>query len=269
MSRARLVDRYGPWAVVAGASEGLGAAFAERLASEGFHLVLIARRREKLEPLCSDLRQRHSIEAHPLCMDLARPDLADAVDAETRELEVGLVVYNAALSVIGPFLEQDLEAHLRVVDVNVRGPLALAHRFGGRMAARGRGGLVLMSSLSGLQGSALIASYAASKAFNLVLGEGLWDELRGRGVDVLVCSAGATRTPNYEASAPKKTSPMATVMEPEAVVERALGALGRRPGTIPGLGNRLAAFLMQRIMPRRAAVRTMGRATRDMYGDRP
>jgi uncharacterized protein len=266
MSRASLKDRYGPWAVVAGASEGLGETFARRLAAEGLSLVLVARRRERLEGLCDALMREHGVEARPLALDLARPDVGDVVAEATEGLEVGLLVYNAALSVIGPFLAREPGDHLRVLDVNCRAPVALAHRLGGAMAARARGGIVLMSSMAGYQGSALITSYAASKAFNLVLGEGLWDELRDRGVDVLVCSAGATRTPNYEASAPKKTSPLATVMAPEAVVEEALRSLGRRPVCVPGVGNRLAAALMQRLLPRRVAVRIMGRATRDMYG---
>jgi uncharacterized protein len=264
--RPPLVERYGPWAVVAGASEGLGEAFARRLAAEGLHLVLVARRRERLEALAHELSAQHGVSVRPLALDLARGDVADAVAEAVGDGEVGLLVYNAALSIIGPFLDAPAEEPMRVLDVNCRGPLLLAHRLGGAMAERGRGGILLMSSLSGYQGSALIASYAATKAFNVVLGEGLWDELGERGVDVLVCSAGATRTPNYEASAPKRTSRLATLMEPEAVVSEALAGLGRRPSVIPGLGNRLAALLMQRLLPRRVAVRTMGRATRAMYG---
>jgi uncharacterized protein len=267
VSRPPLVDRYGPWALVAGASEGLGEAFARRLAREGFGLVLVARRRDRLEALADELAAQHGVGVRPLALDLARPDLAEAVGDAVADLEVGLLVYNAALSVIGPFLRGDVTDHLRVLDVNCRGPMVLAHGLGPQMVARGRGGMVLMSSMAGYQGSALIATYAASKAFNLVLGEGLWDELRGQGVDVLVCSAGATRTPNYESSAPRTTSRLATVMEPAAVVDDALCNLGRRPASIPGLGNRLAALLMQRVLPRRVAVRTMGRATRGMYGD--
>ncbi|MFW6067043.1 MAG: SDR family NAD(P)-dependent oxidoreductase [Myxococcota bacterium] len=265
MSGGPLATRYGPWALVAGASEGLGAAFAERLAAEGVHLVLVARRREKLDPLCDELRRRHGVEVRALSMDLARPDLAEAIDQATADLDLGLVVYNAAFSAIGRFLARTLEDHLRVVDVNVRGPVALAHRLGRRLADRGRGGLVLMTSMSGLQGSALITTYAASKAFNLVLGEGLWDELRDHGVDVLACAAGATRTPGYEASAPKKAAPLVSVMEPEDVVGEALAALGRTPTLVPGVRNRMATFFMQRLLPRRAAVRIISRATRDMY----
>ena len=112
------------------------------------------------------------------------------------------MVYNAASARIGPFLQQDLEGQLRSVDVNCGGPLILAHVFAGPMAQRGRGGIILMSSLSAFHGTALVASYAASKAFNLMLGEALWEELRGSGVDFLVVCPGATRTPGWSEATP-------------------------------------------------------------------
>jgi short-subunit dehydrogenase len=175
---------------------------------------------------------------------------------------VGLLVYNAAHAPLGPFLDGELSDLLRALDVNCRGPLMLAHRLGGRMAERGRGGIVLMSSLAGSQGTALVATYAATKAFDLVLAEGLWEELRARGVDVIACRAGATRTPGMEASRPRRGQPM---MEPAPVVAATLGALGRRPSLVPGLVNRAAAFFLGRVLGRRAAVRVMGRATRRLY----
>jgi short-subunit dehydrogenase len=153
-----------------------------------------------------------------------------------------------------------------VLDVNCRGPIVLAHTLGLPMAARGRGGLILMSSLAGTQGSPHISTYAASKAFNLVLGEGLWDELGKRGVDVLTCRAGATRTPNYVASKPRSAG--APVMEPRVVAAEAIAALGRKPSMIPGLANRAAALFMG-VLPRRAAIRLMGNATRKMYRSLP
>jgi short-subunit dehydrogenase len=131
------------------------------------------------------------------------------------------------------------------------------------MAARGRGGVILMSSLAGSQGTAYVATYAATKAFNLVLGEGLWDELREHGVDVLACRAGATRTPAFEGSKPKPGP--APIMDARPVAIEALDALGKRPSMVPGVMNAAAAFFMQRIMPRKAAVATMGSATRKMY----
>jgi short-subunit dehydrogenase len=248
--------------VVAGASEGLGAAFARALAARGLHLVLLARREAPLARLAAELTARHGVEvrAHPL--DLGRADLGQAMGALVEGLEVGLLVYDAAASAIGPFLDRPVAAHLSVLDVNCRGPLVLAHLLGGEMARRGRGGLLVVSSLAGGQGNPWLASYAASKAFQIVLAEGLWAELRGRGVDVLACRAGATRTPAFAASGPRAQVPL---MEPEAVVEVALAALGRGPTVVAGALNRVAAFLFTRLLPRRLAIRAMERATRRLY----
>lgn len=257
-----LRERYGPWALVAGASAGLGEAFARRLAREGISLLLLSRRGEVLERLAGELRAAHGVEARPVAADLAGDGLLETVRAAAAGLEVGLLVYNAAHSVIGPFVERPVEEQVRVVEVNCRGPLLLAHLLGGEMARRGRGGIVLMTSISGSQGNPWLASYAASKAFNLVLAEGLWDELGRRGVDVVACRAGATRTPGYEASRPRRGTPL---MEPGPVVEAALSALGRRPSVVPGALNRLAAFAFARLLPRRASIRVMGRATRRLY----
>lgn len=256
-------ERYGPYALVVGASAGLGEAFARALAARGLHLLLLARRQEALEALAEDLRTRHGVDVRVEALDVGRPDLGERALGLAAGVEVGLLVYNAAHSVIGPFLEHPLEEQLRVIDVNCRGPLALAHLLGSPMARRGRGGLVLMTSLSASQGGPLLASYAASKAFNLVLAEGLWAELKGRGVDVIACRAGATRTPGYAASQPKKSI---RLMDPEPVVEETLRALGHRPSLVPGGLNRLAAFFLVRVLPRRLAVLVMGRATRQLYG---
>ncbi len=256
-------ERYGPWALVAGASAGLGEAFARALAARGLNLVLVARRADALEALAADLRRAHPVEVRPAPLDLARPDAGAAAMRAAAGLEVGLLVYNAAHSAIGPFLERPIEEHLRVIDVNCRGPLVLAHALGGAMAARGRGGILLMTSLAASQGNPLLASYAASKAFDLVLAEGLWAELRGRGVDVLACRAGATRTPGYAASRPRRSVPL---MEAGDVARGALAALGRRPSTVTGALNRIAAFAFARLLPRRASIQIMGRATRRLYG---
>ncbi|MGO9830399.1 MAG: SDR family NAD(P)-dependent oxidoreductase [Myxococcaceae bacterium] len=256
-------ERYGPWALVAGASAGLGEAFARALAARGLHLLLLARRPKALEALAMDIRARYGVEVLVEAADVGEADMAERVERLASGLEVGLLVYNAAHSVIGPFLEHPLDAQLRVIDVNCRGPLTLAHRLGGPMAQRGRGGLVLMTSLAGSQGGPLLASYAASKAFNLVLAEGLWAELRAKGVDVVACRAGATRTPGYASSHPKKSI---RLMEPDVVVEQTLRALGHKSSLVPGLLNRLAAFALVRLFPRRTAIWLMGRATRELYG---
>jgi short-subunit dehydrogenase len=265
-SRHGFRSRYGPWAIVAGASEGLGAEFARQLAAMGLHIVPVARRQPLLDRLAAQLADEHSVEVRSVALDLARPDAVSLLREQTRDLEVGLVVYNAALSPIGPFLERDLDELLRTLDLNCRTPLILAHEFGRVMAERGRGGLVLISSMAALQGSPLVAAYAATKAFGLVLGEGLWDELRERGVDVMAFCAGATRTPNYESSRPERISRFApAAMEPADVASEALAKLGSGPSAVAGRGNRVGSFLMQRLLPRRVAVEIMGRATRAMY----
>jgi hypothetical protein len=256
-------ERYGPWALVAGASAGLGEAFARLLAARGLHVLLVARRGDALERLAAELRAAHGVEARAAAIDLGRADLVPAIEQAAAGLEVGLLVYNAAHPDIGPFLERPLEEHLRVVDVNCRGPLALAHLLGGAMARRGRGGIVVMSSLSGSQGNPHLASYAASKAFGLVLAEGLWEELGARGVDVVACRAGATRTAGWEASRPRAEVPL---LGAEEVARAALDALGRGPSVVPGALNRVAAFAFARLLPRRTAIRLMGRATRRLYG---
>jgi uncharacterized protein len=264
LARGRIAfrERYGPWALVTGASEGLGECFARALAARGLHLLLVARRTAPLEALAADLRAAHVVEVRTLAADVGRLDLVEALDGLAGGAEVGLVVHNAAFSALGPFLDRSAQDHMQVIDVNCRAPALLAHHFGRRMAARGRGGILLMSSLAGGQGCPMVVSYAASKAYEIVLAEGLWEELGTRGVDVLACRAGPTRTPGFTSSSPKKKVP---VMEPEPVVEQALAALGKKPVVVAGALNRAVGFVLQRVLTRAAAVRFMGRHTRKMY----
>jgi hypothetical protein len=256
-------ERYGPYALVAGASVGLGEAFARRLAERGLNLVLIARRQDVLEQLAADLRTRYAIEVRTLAADLGQSDLRGLIERAVAGLTIGLLVYNAAYSVIGPFVDRSLDEQLRVLDVNCRGPLVLSHLLGTAMAERGRGGIVLMTSMAGSQGGPWLASYAASKAFNLVLAEGLWDELGERGVDVVACRAGATRTPGYAASQPRPSR--VPLLDPDRVARMTLDALGRKPSLVPGAFYQFSAFVMNRLLPRRMAVRIMGRSTRRLY----
>ncbi len=260
----RFRERYGPWAIVAGASVGLGEAFARKLAGRGLNLLLIARRQAALDELAVELRSEHNIDVRALAADLGRPDLGDVVRGFAAGLDIGLLVYNAAASAIGPFLDRSLDEHLKVIDVNCRGPVVMAHLLGAAMAGRGHGGIVLMTSTAGSQGGPWISTYAASKAFNLLLAEGLWDELGSRGVDVVACRAGAIATPGYAASKPRPSR--VPLLSPEYVAEKALDALGRGPSVVPGLFYRWSAFMMNRLMPRRMAIRIMGNATRKLYG---
>src|SRR4051812_34121056 len=138
-------EKYGPWAVVAGASEGLGAAFATALAARGVHLLLIARRAELLQSVAEQLRAGAKIEVRTAVCDMARPDLPATLEALTTDLDVGLGIYNAAHAPVGDFVTRSIDELLHVVDVNVRGPLVFARTLAPKMVARGRGGIVLMS----------------------------------------------------------------------------------------------------------------------------
>jgi short-subunit dehydrogenase len=259
-------ERYGPWALVAGASEGLGAAYAEALARRGLDLILVARQGELLQALAARLHAQYAIKVRSLPLDLSQPEAAEQIARETQPDEVGLLVYNAAFSAVGRFLDHPMEDHLREVDTNVRTPLGLVNTFGQRMLAAGHGGIILMSSLSAFQGSAYISTYSATKAFNIVLAEGLWEEWRRSGVDVLACIAGAIRTPNYLESSPKRSGGIAdATLKPESVVAEALAALGHRPTVIPGRLNRLSSFVMRRLLSRQAAIQIMGNVLRGMY----
>lgn len=256
-------ERYGRWAVVAGASEGLGAAFAEALAARGLGLVLLARRPALLEATAEGLRGRHGVEVETHAVDLAEASLPAVLEPLVTERDVGVGIYNAAYSPIGEFAARPLDDLLRVIDVNVRGPLVFARTLAPPMVTRGRGGLVLVSSLAGFQGSPRIATYAASKAFNTVLAEGLWGELRPSGVDVLACCAGAVRTPGYAASS-TDTSEAPGTLDPAVVAERTLAALGRGPRVVPGGVNKLASLVVGRWLPRRSAVSIMAKNTADL-----
>jgi len=264
--KKRFLRRYGPWALVAGGSEGIGAAFAEELAGMGFHLVLVSHEEEPLNSFAAQLAGRHGVEVNPVVFDLSREDVEQGLAKATEGKNVGLVIYNAALSLIGRFLDTPLPRHLEALAVNCRGPLVAAHVFGERLKARGGGGLVLLSSMAGMQGSPMVAGYAATKAFNRVLAEGLWYEFKQSGVDVLAALPGPTRTPGYLSSKPKKTGLFkAPEMKPEAVAEGALKALGRRPSHVCGLPNQLVTTVTGRFLPRSWAIRLFGSQTTKMY----
>ena len=180
--------------------------------------------------------------------DLATDDGLATVFAAAAAAEVGLVVANAAYSPIGRFLELDPAESLRALDLNCRAPLALAHHFLPRDGrARRRGGFVVMSSLAGLQGSPPISVYAATKAFGAVLAEGLWAELRGTGVDVVACVAGAVETPGLAGTKAKRAP---GTLPPEQVAAAALRGLGHGPRVVPGLAMRLSSAVMSRLPTR-------------------
>ncbi len=266
---AEFLRRFGPWGLVAGGSEGLGAAFAEELAARGMDLFLIARRPGPLEETAASLRARFGVQVRAVSLDLAQPGFLRTLARRTAKAEIGLVVCDAAHAHTGPFFDAGLAEYMRILDTNCRAPLGLIHHYGGLMAARGRGGFLVMSSLSAFWGSPYVSVYGATKAFLLNLSEALWKELGERGVAVTVCAAGPTLTPGYLASTPPGTGPAALEMKPQDVARLAVSALGRKPLVVPGALNRLSQFFMGRLVPRRGAIALLGRNTGAMYARRP
>lgn len=254
----RFADSYGPYALVAGGSYGLGAAFAEAIARRGVNLVLLARHEDQLTATATRLRQAHGVDVIAVVADMA--DI-DGVTTQLGELgvDIGLLVYDAAYAPIGRFDDVTAEQLAQAAAVNVRAPLLLTKLLSTPMVARGRGGIVLMSSLAGSQGSPNIAAYAATKAFNAILAEGLWKELKPRGVDVIACMAGAILTPGYQQAEGSKPAP--GTLSPEAVAEQTLSALGRGPIVIPGAVNKIGRFVLTRLLSRRAAIAIMSKNT--------
>lgn len=188
--------KYGPWAVIPGGSEGIGPCLAEELAKAGISSVLIARKPGPLEDAAADIRARHGVEVRTLSLDLTAPDMLERVRAVTDDIEVGLLVYNAGASLrTGPFIDWELDEVLQVIRLNVIGQTVLSHHFGRKMAERGRGGIVLMGSLAGVAGSPSVVAYSGAKAYSQIFSEGLWWELKQRGVDVLHVVVGMTNTP--------------------------------------------------------------------------
>lgn len=255
-------EKYGPWALVAGASEGLGAAFATELACRGLNLILVARRMEVLEALAEELKQSYPVE-----IKLISLDLADLKSVETHFLaikeQVGLLVYNAAYSPIGYFRDISANQLLQIADVNIKAPLLLVKLLSRSMLEKRRGGILLMSSLSGLQGSPKIATYSATKAFNTTLAQALWREFKDHNVDMLACIAGAIRTPGYIASQKGKPDAPGT-LDAEVVAREALDNLGNGPTVVPGFVNKLASFIMSRLLPQKRRIEIMFNNTKHL-----
>jgi short-subunit dehydrogenase len=191
-------ERYGPWALVVGASAGIGAAIADEAARRGINVLTVARRAPLLEERAARLRATHGVAVQTLAVDLTDPGAVDAVEAAAGGLEIGTLVYNAAAEPRGYFLEVPVAEHLDNITVNCTVPTMLCHHFGRAMAGRGRGAIALVSSMGALQGGKVFASYFAAKAYEWILAEGLWAELGEAGVDAFAYVVGATRTENYK-----------------------------------------------------------------------
>ena len=238
-----LQAKYGPWALITGASSGIGAEFARQLAAHGFNLILVARRLPLLQQLAEEMTQQHTVEVRPVACDLSKEDFFHRLKPHLEHVDIGLLVNNAGFANTGAVVDNRLERELDLLYVNCRAYLVLAHEFGRRMKIKGRGGIIFVSSTTAFSPPALWAHYAASKAYELVLGEAMHEEMRQVGVDVLVVCPGPTRTPFYTVSDQdlQKTPRDARFLLTESsdVVTTALRSLGVKRSVLVGWGNKL------------------------------
>ncbi len=260
-------ERYGPWALILGASEGLGEAFARAAAGRGLHIALAARRAEALSACATRLENEHHVATRTIPVDLGAMSCLETLQQATEDLDLGLVVYNAAAGHIGPFVGQDLAAVENMVAVNCRGPALVAHHFSRRMIERGSGGIILMSSGAALAGGPGNALYAAGKSFELVLGEGLSRELKPHGVDVLSLIGPAIDTPNFWKEDPNVEKMLGPPLASAEVAREALEQLGQCSSWVAGKAYRdgLAAL---GTLPREQQIDAMEASVQAMYGPR-
>ena len=252
-----LSTQYGPWALVTGASSGIGKAFCQHLAAAGFNLVLVARRQPLLAQLADSLKANHGIEIRILAVDLSADDAPAHILQDIEPLDIGLVILNAGFGYKGYLEEQPLDAMDAMLMVNLIAPTRLAHQLLPKLKQRGRGGLIFTGSIEGETPFPHSAAYAASKAYIHNLGLSLYGECQATGVDVLVLSPGSTDT-DAPIMQGFQREQLVGLMPPETVAAQALSQLGKRPLWITGWHNRLFIGFL-RLLPRKLATLLAGK----------
>jgi short-subunit dehydrogenase len=255
-------EQYGPWALVTGASSGLGAEFARQLAAKGLNIILTARRRDRMEPLAEELRRDHNIESRVISRDLTKTSACDEIAAAVEDLEIGLLINNAGFGLVDRFHKQKTGRQTKMAFLNCVVPVELTEKFLPAMLERRRGGIIFVASTAAYQATPFFTVYGATKSFNLMMGEGLWAEYRKDNIDVLALSPGYTVSEFHEVAG------MATHLRKagataEDVVSLALDSLGKVPSVMHGRWNK---FLMNmgRLLPRKMVLKLSTKFIRQM-----
>jgi short-subunit dehydrogenase len=251
--------------LITGASRGLGAEFARQCAERGLNTILVATNADLLQAQADSIKNDYGVEVKTIVLDLSREDILQEIIPITDSLEISLLVNNAGLSKVSPFLNLTIDQLVKQLHVNARAGLILTYHFGRKMAERRRGGIIFLSSGSAMYGTAYSANYAGTKAYNLIIGESLWYELGRYGVDVLGFMAGSTKTPGWDANTPKPGR-FVKVMDVKPTVNEALNALGKRSSLIAGKSNRLGYFFMGKMVSRERAIRIVSGTMDKMFG---
>jgi len=252
--------------VITGASSGIGAAFARKLAARGRNVLLVARSEDKLIALCNELGRLTSIRAQYLTLDLQQPDAAQQLFEETqkRELEVDMLINNAGFGSMGDFAKLDPKRELEIIQLNITALVDLTHRFLLPMRERKGGTIINVASTAGFQGVPYMATYAATKAFVLSFSEALWDENRAHGVHVMALCPGVTETNFFEASKIDRP-PMRTIQTPEEVVDAALRGMARKKSVVISGWTNWFTVEAERFVPRSMVTKVAGKALRPRF----
>lgn len=256
-----LKEKYGNWALITGASSGIGEEFARKLASEGFNLILVARRKDRLEKLAGDLMQKYPIEIIAVPLDLTSESFIEELKKYVGERKVDVLINNAGVGSTGEFINNDSEHELNLVKLNCIAPTILTHHFVKSMIMQKRGAVIFLGSTVAFQPTPFMATYSASKVFNLLLGESLWWELKKYNIDVLVINPGGTET-EFQRIAKAKVGP--SPRKSSDVVNTALKALGKKPSVVDGFLNKIFS-ISSRFATRKTAVTISGLITRKLY----
>jgi short-subunit dehydrogenase len=260
-------QRYGNWALVAGAAEGLGEGFCTVLAASGFNIILVDRNKTAMHELALRIEKEFQVESSEIHLDLGLPDAAAQCMKAVKLSDCRLMVYVAAWSRVFRFTGLEPSELDGFLSVNTRTLLHLVHGFSNRLISADKtGGIIMVSSLAGLIGPQFVATYAATKSFGIRLTESLHEELKDSGIDISVCCAGTVSTPTYWKSKPSFDKMKPPVMQPEEVARYAISKLGRKIICIPGFMNRLQYFFLLNFLPRRYARRLVNNAMKKMYG---
>ena len=253
-------ERYGPWAIIAGASEGTGRAFSRQVAAKGLNCLLIARREAPLAELADQIKTEHGVECLTASIDLSAADAAEQIAHAAGPRDVGLFVSNAGADPNGAhFLDQTIAGWNELVARNVLTTMRCCHHFSGKMRERGRGGIILVGSGACYGGATKLAVYSATKAFDLCFGEGLWAELKPHGVDVLNLILGRTDTPAFRALLATKGLPVpGGLASPDDVAEVGLARLPHGPVHNWGLQDDETGYAISSAAARRARVLAVG-----------
>ncbi|MAW61986.1 MAG: oxidoreductase [Planctomycetes bacterium] len=232
------VQTYGPWALVTGASSGLGACYARALAARGLNLIVTARREERLRTLAEELRAEHQILVDPVAVDLLRPAAVRSLEQAIEDRRLGLIVCNAGFGASGRFHELDARRQTEMVRLNCEAPVRLLQALSPALIREGRGGVIMIASTASFQCTPWMAVYGASKAFDLALGEALTVELGKHGIDVLTVCPGHTATEFHQVAGVERAAVGGPPADPMEVVEGSLRRLGKQMTWVHGARNR-------------------------------